>query len=383
MKMRVLSCLACLAGILLFDSSAEAIFRKPELDKIPVERLVKNLESMAKKETKGFTAQYNLARVHAMAYALKTDTVEINKRSPESGAWFGFTPGIIPFKAVEAPDKEKAAVAKKHLDRAIEVYKELVENQPMYLPGKLGLAWSLEQAGDKEAAIDGYREVASKAWEEDRKKKSGPLGGNFVTKEAVGYLIPLLDPKKDGNEIDDLKARIAFLNKLPRPVTPIAIPLKDGLNARDIEDRAASVRFDVDGSDLDRKWTWITKDAAWLVHDPKHTGKISSGLQLFGNVSFWCFWDNGYEAMRSLDDNGDGKLSGAELDGLALWHDANGNGVCDAGEVRSLSHYGIVGLSCEWQTDTQHPDRIAVSPRGVVLQNGATRPSFDLILQQR
>ena len=288
-------CPACLAGICY--SNAEANFRKPELAEIPVERLVKNLESMAKKETKGFTAQYNLARVHAMAYALKTDTVEFNKKSPESGAWFAL-PGVVPFKPVEAPDKEKAAAAKKHLDRAIEVYKELVENQPMYLPGKLGLAWSLEQAGDKQAAVDGYREVASKAWEEDRKKKSGPVGGNFITKEAASYLIPLLDPKKDGNEIDDLKVRITFLNKLPRPVTPIAIPLKDGLSARDIEDRAASVRFDVDGSDLDRKWTWITKDAAWLVHDPKHTGKISSGLQLFGNVSFWCFWDNGYEAMR-------------------------------------------------------------------------------------
>lgn len=383
MKMRVLCSLAALATLFYFDSTAEAIFRKPELEKIPVDKLVKNLESQAKKEFKGFTAKYNLARVHAMAYALKTDSVEINKKSPEGGAWFGFTPGIIPFKAVEAADKESAAAAKKHLDRAIEVYKDLVDNQPMYLPGKLGLAWCLDQSGDKTAAADIYREVSNKAWEDDRKKKVGPLGGNFVTKEAAGYLIPLLDPKKDQNEIDDLKARIAFLNKLPRPVTPIAIPLKDGLTARDIEDPNASVRFDVDGTDLDRKWTWITEDAAWLVHDPKHTGKITSGLQLFGNVTFWCFWDNGYQAMRGLDDNGDGLLKGAELDGLALWHDKNKDGVCDEGEVRPLSQFGIIGLSCEWQVDTLHPSKIAWSPRGVLMQDGKTRPSFDLILQQR
>jgi hypothetical protein len=195
--------------------------------------------------------------------------------------------------------------------------------------------------------------------------------------------VPLLDPNKDANEIDDLKARVAILVKLPRPVTPIAIPLKDGLEARDLEDRSAAVRFDADGTGLDRQWTWINPNAAWLVHDPNHTGKITSGLQLFGNVSFWCFWDNGYEALSSLDDNGDGVLSGAELHGLALWHDANGNGVCDPGEVRPLSYYGITGLSCQWQTDAQHPDRIAFSPRGVTFQTGATRPTFDLILRQR
>jgi hypothetical protein len=383
MKIRFLSCLLCLAGLLWCDSAAEAIFLKPDLEKVPVERLVKNLEAQAAKETKGFAARYNLARVHAMAYALKTETAEVRKKAQNEGAWFGPTPGIVPFKAVPTDDKEKAAAAKKHLDKAIAVYKEIVENQPMYLPAKLGLAWCQEQAGDKEAAIAGYREVTSKAWEKDHKAKVGPLGGNFVTKEAAGYLIPLLDAKKDENEIDDLKARVALLNKLPRPVTPIAIPLKDGLKASDLEDRNASVRFDADGSALDRKWTWISKDAAWLVHDPRHTGKITSGLQLFGNVSFWCFWDNGYQALGSLDDNGDGMLTGSELNGLALWHDANGNGICDEGEVRPLSYFGIVGLSCQWQTDSQHPDRIAFSPRGVVFQNGAVRPSFDLILQQR
>src|SRR5262249_19661951 len=163
------------------------------------------------------------------------------------------------------------------------------------------------------------------------------------TKEAAGYLIPLLDKEKDEKEIDTLKSRIAQLNKLPRPVTPIAIPLKDGLTARDLEDRNASVPFDADGTGLGKRWTWITKDAGWLVHLPAQRAgsvndrKITSGLQLFGNVSFWCFWENGYEALRSLDDNGDGMLTDKELDGLAIWHDANGDGICQPGEVRPLS----------------------------------------------
>jgi hypothetical protein len=40
---------------------------------------------------------------------------------------------------------------------------------------------------------------------------------------------------------------------------------------------------------------------------------LTSALQLFGNVTFWMFWSNGFEAMRALDDNQDGTLAGGEL----------------------------------------------------------------------
>jgi hypothetical protein len=99
-----------------------------------------------------------------MAYALKVETCEQRKDGKEGkeskdskgeGAWFGFTPAVVPFKAVPTEDKEKAAAAKKHLDKAIAVYKALVEDQPTHLPAQLGLAWCLEQAGDKKGAIEG------------------------------------------------------------------------------------------------------------------------------------------------------------------------------------------------------------------------------------
>jgi hypothetical protein len=76
-------------------------------------------------------------------------------------------------------------------------------------------------------------------------------------------------------------------------------------------------------------------------------------------------------------------LTHDELKGLALWHDANGDGVCDPGEVKPLSEYGIVAVSCRYERDPSHPDRIAFSPRGVTFANGRTRPTFDLILQPR
>ncbi|QEG32590.1 hypothetical protein GobsT_74460 [Gemmata obscuriglobus] len=84
--------------------------------------------------------------------------------------------------------------------------------------------------------------------------------------------------------------------------------------------------------------------------------------------------------MATLDDNRDGVISGAELDTLALWHDANANGVCDAGEVKPLSEYGIVKLSVKFERDATHPDRIAYSKAGATFKDGSTRPTFDLVL---
>ena len=142
------------------------------------------------------------------------------------------------------------------------------------------------------------------------------------------------------------------------------------------------MRFDADGSGLQKSWTWITPDAGWLVFDPQQTGQITSALQMFGNVSFWLFWDNGYQALASLDDNGDGVLSGAELKGLAIWQDANRNGRCEPGEVRPLAAYGIVSLSCRHRVTAGENNVAAVSGDGVRFTDGKTRPTYDVILEQ-
>ena len=117
------------------------------------------------------------------------------------------------------------------------------------------------------------------------------------------------------------------------------------------------------------------------MYDPRGTGDITSALQLFGNVTFWLFWENGYDALASLDDDGNGTLTGDELKGLAIWQDAGQAGVCEKGEVKPLSAYGIVAVSCRYERDRRDPDRVACSPKGMTFRNGTTRPTYDLILQ--
>jgi len=99
---------------------------------------------------------------------------------------------------------------------------------------------------------------------------------------------------------------------------------------------------------------------------------------MFGSVTFWIFWRNGYEALAALDENGDGELRGDELRGLALWHDANGNGISDPCEVRPLAAHGITALSVHFE---RHSTGIPFNPVGVTFTDGTVRPSYDWIVR--
>ncbi|MCI0461611.1 MAG: hypothetical protein L0Z62_32070 [Gemmataceae bacterium] len=375
--------LAACAATLLVAPAADALYVRPVLDTIPVARLVENLERLAQKNPKDAQVRLNLARAHAMAYALKTDQAQVLKAKEERGAWFGYEPKHVPFTAKPTDDKARLKAAREHLDRAIERYKEAVQLAPDNLTARLGLAWTTEQSGAKGEAVKLYRDVIERAWKKEKEMKRAPLGWHSVTAEAAGYLTPLLDAEKDRAEIQTLKDRSAQTKRIPRPITPIAIPLRDGLKAQDLIDTQARVAFDLDGSGLPQRWTWITREAGWLVYTHGGKGKVDSGLQLFGNVTFWLFWEHGYRAMEALDADGDGQLTGRELEGLAVWHDGNGDGVCEPSELKSLSELGIVGLSCRCVQDASHPERRWYAPAGVLLRDGRTRPSYDLILHRR
>jgi hypothetical protein len=181
---------------------------------------------------------------------------------------------------------------------------------------------------------------------------------------------------KDADEIAQLKKNSKTLQSMGRAITPIIVPLQPEARLTELVDTNAAVTFDLDGSGLPRKWGWITPKAAWLVYDSDGTGRITSGLQMFGSVTFWIFWRDGYEALSSLDDDGNGVLSGAELRGLALWQDRNRDGVSDPGEVCPLEASGITAISC---TAEGNSSGMAWNPRGVTFHDGTSRPTYDWI----
>ena len=349
----------------------------PPTEKVLVVRLVGNLEKSIAANPTNASLHSNLARLHSMAYAQKTDQLDA-RSDANKNYWPVFRyPGsdhLLPRGVTKAESDEAQTAAKEHLKLAIAGYEKALTLDPKQLTARLGLGWCFDQSGDKTNALTHYRKALAQAWEAESKRGGFGKTDMLLTSETVDDMLPLLDPKKDAEEIVQIKSYKAAVLKMPRSVSPILIPLEANQPFADLINPSAAVTFDLDGSGLPRQWGWITPKAAWLVYDSDDSHVVISGLQLFGNVTFWAFWNNGYEALSALDNNGDGELSGDELEHLALWHDANGNGVSDPGEIKPLVAWNISGLSCRSQT---HSTGIPFHPSGVMLKDGSTRPSYD------
>jgi hypothetical protein len=375
-----------LAAAALFAASGSigAIYARPDIEDVPVARLVSNLEKELAADPKNPDIHLRLARLYAVAYSANTTELPVTVlagagKEPRQEVWFGHEPDLIPRQV--APGATRSEASKGFLAKSVEHYRHVVEFNPSGLIGRIGYAWTLQESGNRPAAVSEYRRVVEQAWPKEEKAKFAEPGQRFFTEEAARHLIPLLDPKRDAEEIATLRARAERLGRVPRAITPIAIPLTDAASPQTIVDLDASVPFDADGTGLRKAWTWISPDAAWLVYDATSAGRITSALQLFGNVTFWNVWSNGYEALKALDDDGNGELRGRELRFLALWHDVNRDAVSDPGEVRPLSASGIVALTCRG-TKGDGILTAAAAERGVLYDDGRTRPTYDVILRR-
>ncbi len=204
----------------------------------------------------------------------------------------------------------------------------------------------------------------------------------LVSYEAATAFVRLVEAR-GANECDAVrlataKAAIKAYAALPQSnaITPIIFPTGDTRSLTSLSDPSARVGFDLDGTGRPTLWSWVQKDAAILVWDPTNSGKITSGRQLFGSVSWWIFFENGYDALDALDDNRDGQLTGEELKGIAVWVDRNGNGVSDPGEVTPIEQCGVRSIRVH-ATSTE--DGCPANHDGLVMADGRVLPTYDWI----
>jgi tetratricopeptide (TPR) repeat protein len=380
--------LSSLLLILNLVSPAAAKYAHVETEEVPVQRLLTNLETRAHafglSDQDKASLEYQIGRLHSMAYAQKTEIAQIRK--PKEGVtddsapvpYYGFGPSAQrQFDVSAATDKAMENAAKEHLNQAISHLRKSLSLDPSSLTAKLGLGWCLDQRGDKAQALTLYREAFNAGWQSESQFGSGLKGGSIAS-ETAGYLTKLLDPQKDAAELSDIEAKRSKLRTVFRAMTPIVVPLVPNVASSSMM-APATVKFDLDGTGLRTYSSWPDAGkAAWLVYDAKNRGDIRSGLQLFGDKTFWIFWKDGYEALSALDDNADGRLEGAELNGLSLWEDLNHDGLSQPGEVKPLAHYGIKSLSC---ASVKSTNGMPFSKSGVVFENGSSADSYDWILR--
>jgi len=110
------------------------------------------------------------------------------------------------------------------------------------------------------------------------------------------------------------------------------------------------VLFDSDGDGIRTSTGWISATDGMLVRDIDGNGKIDSGRELFGDqtiLSAGGTAKDGFEALRDLDTNHDGKIdaSDAAFSTIRIWRDANSDGVTNEGELLTLAELGITELS--------------------------------------
>lgn len=354
--------------------SAWAIYMREDIVDVPVDRIVANLEARVRETPADAELHQALARAHAIAYARGNSTLPLSrppsakdpKDQPDERQLASAT------SAPEVrPDVAADPAARGHLDEALKHYREAVRLSPNSLTAALGYGWTLAQSGDESGAREQYRAVLKGALEQE---------WYSMAQEAGSYLLPLLSRFSQPKERSQLEVTLQDLDKKikerGRMITPIVVPLAADASFDDLVARDAAVAFDLDGSGLRHRWQWITPKAGWLVYQGTGQRRVDSGIRLLGSRTFWIFWRDGYAAMAALDDDADGWLAGPELEGLAIWHDPNSNGIVEAGEVRPVAELGIVALSC---AHVPHPQRFEYSPGGVIFTDGSVRPSYDWI----
>ena len=292
-----------------------------------------------------------------------------------------------------------------HAANAVAAFRKAIELDPKNALHPLGLGSLLDQfaewnsdekivplppalTGDlRGAARDQYFAAWSRAAPQDRQARFLPVGGlsTLVSFEAGRGFLRLAEenvaalPEPQRNAIPEVKAGIAKLEKLPPgAITPLIVALAPVARLADLLAAERTVEFDLRGFGEIGRWPWLKPNAGLLVWDPHDRRQITSGRQLFGNYTFQIFWENGYAALRALDDNGDRSLTEIELDGISIWFDRDGDARSSDDEVAPVTHFGITALAVD-ATDFEGPH--PMNRAGVGFRDGRTLPSWDWIAE--
>jgi hypothetical protein len=388
---------------------------------VPLDRMLDHLSTQQKESPKDPEVIYKLGRAHYMAFDMGLGASFTYDRDAPGNS----IPGRVHLDWQIADYRKKAEVAeageqvemtdrmqgntwkvtvlspeerREHAEKALE-YLQAVRKQ---VPGNglyaltlasFGQNWLESKDLHKEGAegpldlitvpfvLDAYEQAWRLERERDLKRDHLPVVGQrgLLAAEAakawiaLGEGVETVDTGVKKQMEKDLK-RLAKLEM--RIVTPLLFHL--GKTAKDPVpvNMDAQVFFDLPGDGTGGTWTWPVKGAVLMVWDPIGVGKITKGSQLFGGYTWEMFWDNGFDALKILDMNHDGRLTGNELSGLAGWKDEEPFGISDPGEVIPLQKLGVIAIELQSE-DFKGSEALVWNPAGIRMENGKSIPLWD------
>ena len=169
---------------------------------------------------------------------------------------------------------------------------------------------------------------------------------------------------KAGNSVAAGQTSFVLTNNTSA-ATPLILDLNhDGVHTLDAN---AGVRFDITASGHSPTVGWASEADGFLVRDINGDGVINSGAEMFGEATLLSNGSqaqNGFEALADLDLNQDGVVNSqdATFGSLAIWRDANSNGLTDAGELLSLAQQDIASLNLNAASSdrVEHSNQLAL-----------------------
>jgi len=148
----------------------------------------------------------------------------------------------------------------------------------------------------------------------------------------------------EGSDRDhDTQASTITVN-IPAAAAPVVLDL-DG-NGLQLVDHTAGAIYDYNGDGVREATAWIGRGDGFLVYDENGDDRAS-------NASEFVFTQRVPGAATDLaavraefDSNHDGKLTAADagFERFGVWQDANGDGLAQAGEFKTLGELGIVSI---------------------------------------
>ena len=224
---------------------------------------------------------------------------------------------------------------------------------------------------------------------EDGTKQTGEFGLQFQKDGTLKYFgegtgsggtasgsVPINPPIFDPSALDKFKFGLDHLGDLNDLEPPSAgIPTETGNAINSAFDTAEQTRsplildldgdgvetiseqggvyFDFDNNGFAEHAGWVGKDDGLLVWDKNGNGQIDDGSELFGNstqLGDGQKAENGFLALRDLDENNDGQFDATDssFSSLNVWVDKNSDGVVQTGELLTLEQAGVSSISLSY-----------------------------------